>query len=277
MQRLRRGWRLAMVSLGVLRRDRTLGAFPILGGLTTLFAAAAFGIPSAVLFGDDQPVFGVILAAVGIYVATFLGVFFAVALAGAASKALQGEDVTVGDGIAVASRHVGTIAGWAGILASVNIVLRAIEERFGFVGLIVAGLIGAAWGLVTFLVVPVIAIEGIGPISALKRSASLFRQRWGEQVVGTASIGILVLVFGFLPAAVIVGIGFLIGSFGAIVVAVAIAAVIFIVAAIVGQALQGIFSVALYRYAAGEGATAPFSEEDLAGAFRPKRGIAGRI
>jgi hypothetical protein len=46
---------------------------------------------------------------------------------------------------------------------------------------------------------------------------------------------------------------------------------------VIGQAAQGIFGVALYRYAVGEGAVAPFSEEDLAGSFQPKRTAAGRI
>jgi hypothetical protein len=271
MQRLRRGWRLAMVSLGVLRRDRTLGVFPVLGGLTALFAVAAFGLPAALLFSDDQNVLGVIVAAVGIYLSTFLTIFFGVALAGAAAVALDGRDATIGDGIAVARRHVGTIAAWAGVVTTVNIILRAIEERFGFVGAIVAGLLGAAWGIITFLVIPVIAIEGLGPIAALKRSASLFRQRWGEQIVGTASIGILVFLFGFLPAAILVGIGYLAGGTIGLVATIPVAAVILVVVAVIGQAAQGIFGVALYRYAVGEGAVAPFSVEDLAGSFQPKR------
>jgi hypothetical protein len=277
MQRLKRGWRLAMVSLGVLRRDRTLGVFPVLGALTALFAVAAFGLPATVLFADEQNVLAVIVAAVGIYLATFMAIFFGVALAGAAAAALDGRDATVGGGVAVARRHIGAIAGWAGIVTSVNIILRAIEERFGFVGAIVGGLLGAAWGIITFLVIPVIAIEGIGPIAALKRSASLFRQRWGEQIVGTASIGILVFLFGFLPAAIIVGVGFLVGGTIGLVATIPVAAIIVVVVGVIGQAAQGIFGVALYRYAVGEGAVAPFSEEDLAGSFQPKRTAAGRI
>ena len=269
MERFRRGWRLGMVSLGVLRRDRALGAFPILGALTALFATAAFGIPAAVLFSGDQTVGAVVLAALAIYAATYMTVFFGVALAGTANAVFEGRQASVGEGIGIARGHAGAIAGWAGILASVNIILRAIEERFGFVGTIVAAAIGVAWGLVTFLVIPVIAIEGLGPIAALKRSAGIFRARWGEQVVGTASIVVMVLVFGVLPAALLVGIGFLIGTTVALAATISVAVVIVIVAGVIGQAASGIFAVALSRYVVGEGAAAPFAEEDLAGALSP--------
>lgn len=272
MQRIRRGWRLAMVSLGVLRHNTGLAAFPILGGLSALFAMAAFGIPSALLFADERNVLGVILAALAIYASTYLSVFFAVALAAAAARALEGETVEVGDAIAVARRHAGAIAGWAGILASVNIILRAIAERFGIVGVIVAGLLGAAWSLITFLVVPIIAIEGLGPVAALKRSGAIFRERWGEEIVGTASIGIIAAVFGVIPAAIIVGIGLLVGSVVVIAATIAIGVVIVVIAAVVSQAATGIFGVALYRYAVGQGAAAPFSEADLAGAVGNKHG-----
>lgn len=270
--RITRGWRLAKVSLGVLRRDRTLGTFPILSGITAIFAAAAFWIPAAFLFDEEQNVIATVLAAVGAYAATYVAIFFAVALAGAANMSLDGKDTTVGDGIAVARQHVGAIAGWAAITVSVNIILQAIRERFGFVGDIIAGLVGAAWGLVTFLVVPIIAIEGLGPVAALKRSGSLFRQRWGEQIVGQFSISGLIFLVAMLPAIIVIALGVLSGNAIVAAVCITVGAIVFIIAAIVAQAASGIFGVALYRYAAGLGVPAPFHEEDLATAVGHKRG-----
>ena len=57
-----------------------------------------------------------------------------------------------------------------------------------------------AWSLVTFLAVPVIAIEGTGPFETIKRSASLFRERWGQQITGNIAIGAAVFLLGVLPA-----------------------------------------------------------------------------
>ena len=92
---------------------RALAAFPVLAMAATLCVAAAFGLPAFLLFDDNDTVLGVILAAVGIYLATFAGIFFSVALAGAAAQVLDGQDATVGSGMAVARRNVGAIAGWA--------------------------------------------------------------------------------------------------------------------------------------------------------------------
>ena len=65
-----------------------------------------------------------------------------------------------------------------------------------------------AWSLVTFLAVPVIAIEGTGPFETLKRSASLFRERWGQQITGNIAIGGAVFLLGVLPAALLIVAGF---------------------------------------------------------------------
>ena len=46
-----------------------------------------------------------------------------------------------------------------------------------------------AWALVTFLAVPVMAIEGTGPFGTLKRSATIFKDKWGQQITGNIAIG----------------------------------------------------------------------------------------
>lgn len=53
-------------------------------------------------------------------------------------------------------------------------ILRSLEERAGFLGRIVIGLIGMAWSLITFLVLPILVLEGVGVGTAIKRSGELF-------------------------------------------------------------------------------------------------------
>src|SRR5438552_16547105 len=91
------------------------------------------------------------------------------------------------------------IAGWALVTATVGLILRAVAERFGFLGRIIAGAFGAAWGIVTYLVVPVLIFEKIGPWAAVKRSGSLLRQTWGEAAGGYISLGEIILLTA-LPA-----------------------------------------------------------------------------
>ncbi len=268
--RIRRGWELTKTSWGVLRSDRSLAAFPVLGGASALLLAAAFGLPAALLFNDNSNVLAVILAAIGIYLVSYAAVFFNVALAGAAAQVLDGKDATVASGVAVARTRLPAIAGWALMIASVNIVIRALQERLGPVGDLILGGIAVAWGLVTFLAVPVIALENTGPIETLRRSAGIFRERWGEQVTGQFSIGGIVLLFTFLPAIALVGIGYAVGNGVLLGVLIAVAVVLVIVGAIVSTALSQIFAVALYRYAVGQGATGAFTEDVLASAVRPR-------
>lgn len=276
MGRMRRGWELTKTSWGVLRSDRSLAVFPVLGGLTALLLAAAFGLPAWVLFDDDQNVAGVILAVVGIYALTFAGVFFNVALAAAAAQVLDGEDATVASGTAVARRRLGAIAGWAALVASVNIVIRGLQERAGLLVDILLGGLAVAWNLVTFLAVPVLTLGGTGPIETLKRSAHIFRERWGEQITGQVSIGGIVVLASLIPVLLLGLIGYAVGGAGGGVL-IAIAVAVLIVAAIISTALSQIFAVALYRFAVGEGATGAFTQDELGSAVRPRRAARGTI
>ncbi len=277
MNRIRQGWALARISWGVLRSDHSLAAFPVLATIAALLAAAAFGIPSLLFFDDDMTVPGVIFAAVAIYLVTFAAVFFNVALAAAAAQVLDGQDATVASGVAVAKTRLPAISGWAAMVASVNIVIRSLQQRTGPLGDLLLGGIAVAWNLVTFLAVPVIALEGTGPIQTLKRSAHIFRERWGEQVTGQVSIGAVIALAAILPAALLVAIGALIGGTVAIGIFVGLAVIIVVVAGILSTALTQIFAVALYRYATGQGATGAFTEATLANSIVPRKARPGQI
>jgi len=271
MGRIGRGWRLAKIAFGVVRRDSALLALSILGGLAALFAGLAFGIPAVVLYDREQEVLAIVLAVVGGYAATFLSVYFGVALAAAAAKVLDGQDATIADGLAAARGRVGPIAGWALALLTVNLVISFVRERLGVAGDVIAGVAGVAWGLVTFLVVPVIALEGLGPWAALKRSGSLFRQRWGEQITGNVAIGGIFALAGIVPAVVLGWLGWISDSTALAVVLFALAIVLAVVAIVLARTVGAVFSVALYRYAASGEAAGPFTEDDLRASVRQRR------
>jgi hypothetical protein len=205
----------------------------------------------------------VILAAIGVYLATLVATYFAVALAAAVGDVLDGRDATVRGGLTAASRVAGPIAGWALVLTTVNLVLQMLRERAGILGSLLLGAATVAWGLATFLVVPILALEGLGPLAALERSAALFREKWGEQLVGTASIGLLFTVIGTLPAFALLALGLASGSTAVAVVCIALGLLIAVAAGVLGSAARAVFAVALYRYASGAGPTGPFGASDL--------------
>lgn len=279
MGRFGRSWELVKLCWSVLQQDRELVVFPIVSTIGVLVATASFVIPGFFTgfwsgVGEDGAGVGLWFLIILFYLVEYLIiVFFNAALVSAAIIRLQGGDPTLGDGLRGAWSHIGAILGYAAISATVGLVLQLLRERAGIAGAIVAALGGMAWNIITFLVIPVLVVEGVGPVAAIKRSASLLKKTWGEQIIGSAGIG---LVFGLIGLAVaVVGIGLGVLAIGAGVVPLGIAVIVVAVVAIMlvsllGATLHGIYSAAVYEYAVG-GETGTFDRETLAGAFRPKR------
>jgi hypothetical protein len=145
-------------------------------------------------------------------------------------------------------------------------VLQAIRSRAGFLGNIIVSLVGMAWEIVTWLAVPVVVVEGTGPIESLKRSAGMFKKTWGENLIAQAGFGLLGMVL-MLPAIVIAMlVGVTIPIAGLLIAGIWVAIV-----SVILSALNGIFRAALYLYAATGTVPSFFTEQELAGAFGPKK------
>ena len=273
MKRIRRGWELTKKSWGVLRDNPALLRFPLYGGVATILCAIVVVGPGIYLFDDGQEVFGGALAVIGFYLLAVIGTYFSVGLAAAASMIFQGQDASVGDGLAVSRMRFSQIAGWAALSTTLGVALSALENQ-GAVGQIVGRVLAIGWSLITFLAVPVIALEGTGPFQTLKRSSSLFKSRWGAQVTGNIAIGGAVFLFGVLPSALLIFAGFLIwasaGFAGALLLVLGVIGLA--ISMLVSSALSNIFGVALYRYALDGEAVGGFTPEELESAVRTKRG-----
>ena len=274
----RRSWELTKASLAVLRSDKELLVFPLVSFLALMVVTISFIVPWAVFGGlseVERGAPGIVSIVLGFlfYLVTYTVMFFfQTALVGAAMIRLDGGDPTLRDGFRIASSRLPQIIGYALIAATVGMVLRWISERAGIIGQIVAGLIGFAWNIATFLVVPVLVIERVGPIDAIKRSAALLRKTWGEQLVGNLGIG---LVFGLLAFLVlIVGVALIVAVIQSSLVIglVLLVATILVVGliALIGSAASGIFTASLYRYATKGDPGPAFRADTMAAAFRPK-------
>ena len=277
MSRMRQGWELTKKSWALLRSNKVLFRFPIYGALSALALVIVLVIPGIYLVDDGQRVIGGLLVAIGAYGATFVSIYFSVGLAATADGIFHGRNSSFSDGMAVARSHSGAIAGWAALSALVGLIISALQ-RGGSIGEAIAAMvIGTAWALISFMAVPVLAFEGPGPWTTLKRSASLFKERWVGQVTGNIAIGGIVFLLGVLPAIVlIVGGAYLWASDdggaglagGAVLVA--IGAVVLTVSMLIMQAMRAVFGVALYRYATSGEAPATFTEDELRSAVRIK-------
>jgi uncharacterized protein DUF6159 len=273
MRRIRRGWDLTKKSWGLLREHPDLLRFPLYGGVAMILCAIVVVGPGLYLIGSDKAAFGGPLAVIGFYLLTVIGTYFSVGLVAAADMLFQGREASVADGLAVARTRFAQIAGWAAVSATIGLLLSALENQ-GAVGEIVGRLLAVGWSLITFLAVPVIALEGAGPFQTLKRSAGLFRSRWGQQVTGNIAIGGAVFLFGVLPSGLLIFVGFLIwasSSFaGALLLVIGVIGLA--ISMLISSALSNIFGVALYRYAVDGDAVGGFTAEELNSAVRPRGG-----
>ena len=201
MGRWGRSWQLVKLCWGVLGQDKELVVFPIVSSIAVVIVTATFIVPGIFTgywdaFGGEDgniPVSAWLLLILFYLVQYFVIIFFNAALVSAALVRLKGGDPTLGDGLRGAWSHIGAILGWAAIAATVGLLLNLLRERGGIGGAILAALGGFAWNVITFLVVPVLVVEGVGPVGAIKRSATLLKKTWGEQIIGNAGIG---LIFG---------------------------------------------------------------------------------
>jgi len=143
---------------------------------------------------------------------------------------------------------------------------------------LVSGLVGAAWSVSTFFVIPLLALEGLGPVSALKRSVGMVRERWGEGLVGSAAVGLAVLLVAALPLAFLLNLALAVIDVDRTIGAgfLALAVVAFIATCAMGSALGVIFRVELYRYSTQGQVTGAFAQQDMIAAFCPSRRASGR-
>jgi hypothetical protein len=262
---------LAKASWQVLKADKELVVLPVLSGVASIVVALTFLIPAGFLSGAESvgTVEYILLAALYLALA-FVTIFFNTALVYAANQRLSGGDPTIGSALSGAAKRIPQIFVWAAISATVSVILKSLQERAGILGQIVIGIVGLAWTLVTFLVIPVFVVENVGVREAIRRSASLFKRTWGENVAAQVGFGLLGFVAALpfiLLAALAMAAGEALAAIGVLVAVVGLVGV-----SVVLAALNAIFQTALYHYASsGSVPGGYFNDDNFAHAFVPRR------
>jgi hypothetical protein len=289
MGKIRRSWELVKASWAVLRADKELALFPIVSAVLVAIAIAIIAGGFTIVTGDGAReiadrfddnsnrswTIGDIVTLFIIYFVTVLiATFFNAALIGATLKRLRGGDPTFRDGLKLASGRLGSIVGYAAIAATVGVVIQLIRSRSNALGDIAGGVLNVAWGVATFLVVPVLVAEDVGPADAIRRSGSLLKKTWGEQIAGNVSLGLIsfvaMLVVG-LVGALLIWLAAATGSTIAVGGAVTLLIIAIAVIAVIFSALNAIYKAAVYEYAADGIAANAFGQDALANAFVPKK------
>ena len=293
-QRFSTGFSLAKQSWGVLKAEKQLIVFPILSGICCLMVMASFAIPlfvtgggadaianveqDAKAGGDDSMQNALYLGVLFLFyfVNYFVVVFFNSALVACAIKRFYGGKPTISEGLKASMNRLPQIAGWALVSASVGLILRVIESRSERFGSIIYSLLGMAWAALTYFVIPVLVVEKVGPIKAIKRSGVILKESWGDAMGAHFGIGFIIFLF-MLP-----GIGLIVGGFAMLaavpalgVALITIGVIALLVVSLISSAVSAISQAAVYLYGANGDTPDGFETESLGAAFAPrsKRGL----
>ena len=249
LDRLSNGWRLTQGSFSILKENKQLIVFPIITFFSLALVTGSFIVGLFAIEGWDfqdlqldRTTYYLILF--GFYVVNyFVIVFFNTALIHCARLYFNGEELTIAKGINFSISRIGAIFTWALFAATVGTILRIIQDNVKLIGKIIVGIIGITWGVSTFFVLPVIAYEEVGPFDAVKRSASLMKEKWGESIGSSFSFGAIQFVL-FLIAIIPLT---LFGAFINAPIAIALGLLYFSVVLTVMSAVRAIFIAAVYE------------------------------
>ncbi|MFF9641831.1 hypothetical protein [Kitasatospora aureofaciens] len=225
-------------SLGVVSRRKKLLLLP---GITVAVVGGAAGLVvwTEVLLGGSLA-----LGVAGLVVLSFLAVFGTSALLVAAADALRGRPVGVRASYGRVAGRVRPIAGWAPI--GLMQVLAAVL------------LVGMAWALGSYLVVPALVLDRVRVREAMRRSREVYRRDRAEFTRGSTWLA-LPFLLTFLPAVVLFVLGLMDADRRLGMLLMAVAALCLWAGTTVTACLSGVFRARLYLESKGVAAADPVS------------------
>jgi Family of unknown function (DUF6159) len=280
-ERISNGFALAGSTWRVLVRDKQLIFFPLVSGFLFLLVMISFAVPLATLVdwnqfqqqlqkNNNRPPMWVYPVTFAFYFCTYFVIIFCnSALISCAMLRFNGETPRLADGFRMAFARLPQIFAWALVSATVGVLLKVIENAHERVGEVVAWLLGSAWSIMTFFVVPVLVVEKTGPVAAVGRSLSLLRKTWGEALVGNMGLNFILLLLG-IPVFLLVIVGVVLLAQGMVVPGIAMlvaGGIAFLLHMAISSALHTIFLAALYQYAAEDRVPEGFDRQVMANAF----------
>lgn len=259
MNAISRSFEIFKASLEVLKKDKEILLFPILSGTFTVvaFLLLAFGgwvtgffaaIARQEGLDESAKLLGYAALFVWYFVSWFIVLFFNTALVACARIRMEGGDPVTADGFKAAMDNLGAIAMWAAVSATVGVILQVIADRMKGLGDILKGLLGAAWSIATFFIVPVLIFEKRSLGDSIKQSTRLVKATWGEALTAHVGVGLVSFLISIPAVAFPILGGVLFGGMG-VVAGLGIMILWWLGVAILSAALTGIFRTGLYLYA----------------------------
>ncbi len=243
--RVERSWSLLATTWRLVRGNRSLAIVALVTGLAQALALGVLLAMLAWLPVDGVQARTTVVGVISAFPLQLVANTCGVMLVAAGDAAMRGERMTVRGAVAAAAVRWKAILAWSVLAAGVGVVIEQLAARVPYVGRILANVLDVAWSLATLFAVPVLVLEPGRPRAVLRRSANAFRARWGESLIGTVTIGVLVsvpLLGGFALCVA----GFFAGGTAGL-IALEAGAVLVAAGTVVHRTAAGLFTLALYR------------------------------
>jgi hypothetical protein len=287
MNAFSRSWMITKLSFSVINKDRELIGFAFLSFIFSTLFAVAMIFPSIIpailekgMSTESLEIYQYILIFITYFGLAFIATFFNVCVVYTTKVRFEGGNATFGESIKFAFSKLGLIFQWSLISATVGLLLRLLQNaasRLGRGGQIVANilisLVGFAWSVVTIFVVPVLVYEGLGPIDAIKKSAKVIKETWGESLIRAIGLGLVQVLVFFLLALITFGLTYvLVNAFAltGLLIGLGIGILLFLLSGLIFAVATMVFNTALYVYANNKMVADGFNEDVVKGAFRQK-------
>jgi hypothetical protein len=251
-------------AIGTIRRDMGLLALPLISAGVVAVVSLLLPAPAGLALLNDaaagiespqvSPMTIALLVACAIIDAIVVFFFFNAALMSEALVVVRSGNAQVGHGLSVALRRLPQVVAWSLVNVTVGVILSALREKGGIGGALLSSIAGLAWSIATLFVLPIVIVEGLSPIGAMKRSVAILRSLFGpDAALGSFrrawgyGVAYLVIVFGGILAPIaLIMVGFIAQNVVVSVPAVIARVLIFGVVAVVSSALGAMVSAVLY-------------------------------
>ena len=295
MNAFSRGLGLFKQSSAVLRQNRSLIWLPIISVSSLLLLLAAiitstyftYGATRSAALWNAYPSITIFVGfTVLFFILTTISTFFDVALLFAVNELFDGRSTTLKESLAFAWSRRGKVATWSAFSVAATMISNQIESKVGWLGKLGFLALGIAWSLVSFIILPVFILEGVGIKEAVQRGYGYFKRTWGTNVYGNVRVGVFLLVIAiaayFIGAALSTATGAFLffvvhlsdATAGMYAISFQVLLVLFLIGlGFYGTVLTRIFQVALYRYASRGEITSYYSSEFLEEAYIERKGI----
>lgn len=287
MNAFSRSWMITKLSFSVINKDRELIGFAFLAFIFSTLFSVAMVFPSIVptvlekgMSTETLEVYQYALIFLTYFGLAFIATFFNVCVVYTTKTRFEGGNATFSESLRFAFSKLKLIFQWSLISATVGLLLRLLQNaasRLGRGGQLIANilisLVGFAWSVVTIFVVPVLVYEGLGPIDAIKKSAKVIKETWGESLIRSIGMGLVQIFVFFLLALVTIGLTYVLAkafALAGLLIGIGVGLLLFLLAGLIFAVATMVFNTALYVYANSKIIAEGFDEEVVKGAFRQK-------